>query len=67
MVCMLSKVSGALGHRASMGLKRVRRDQLDIRRTCASLFFLSSKRKNFRSIYDYLYDILDTVTESTAT
>lgn len=65
MVCMLSKVSGALGHRASMVLKRVRRDQLDT----ASLFFLSSKRKNLSTNYVYstIYDILDTVTESTAT
>lgn len=65
MVCVLSKVSGALGHRASMVLKRVRRDQHDIRRTCASLFFCHQSALG--SIYDYLYDILDTVTESTAT
>lgn len=43
MVCMLSKVSGALGHRASMVLKRVRRDQLDT----ASLFSSVIKAQEF--------------------
>lgn len=43
MVCMLSKVSGALGHRASMVLKRVRRDQLDT----ASFVFSVIKAQEF--------------------
>lgn len=43
MVCMSSKVSGALGDRASMVLKRVRRDQLDT----ASFVFSVIKAQEF--------------------
>lgn len=51
MVCMLSKMSGALGHRASMVLKRVRRDQLDT----ASFVFSVIKAQEFINLLCLYY------------